>query len=285
MSIQRKFLTPRPPKLKTLTEEQIRILKIVSRNNEYQLDDLLHSTSERVENVIKAYYEEEPLIDDLNNQGIQSNILNDLKYKDFDNKSYEKAIPILIKWLKKEDISDNLKSAIISVLVERPISKQYSFDIIIDIYEKNADKNVPDKFGFQPSLFIAIGNGLIRWVDDKYAAKIFDILKNEKLRLDSFLLSSLANFKKFENRKKAIKVLIEELQKPNLNNGRLLLIISILKKLEAIEARNLIYLFTQYPQNYPRNEKLSLEENYFVTDTNVRNEAKKAIAAFDKIKK
>lgn len=278
---QIEYITPKVV-TKNLTDEQKKILKIFSSNNYLQYQDLIRSTPEQIDRMVKRYYEEKPIIDDLNTLGIQINILSDMKYPDFNKKSYEKAIPTLVDWLKKKDLSYHVKASIIGALIVKPISKQYAFDTIIELF-KTADRNYRDENGFQTDLFIYLGNAFTRWVDDSHANTVFDLLKYKHNKEDGFLLSSLINLKKPENKQNAIELLMNEMQIQDQTNGLLLTSIAALRKLKAIKAKPLLESFTTYPKNYIRTKAMDEKEHGFVSDTEVRNEAKKAIKSFNKI--
>ncbi|MBU3978753.1 hypothetical protein KJ980_07200 [Patescibacteria group bacterium] len=264
-----------------LTKEQIRVLKLISTNN-LDFQNISKSSPEKIDRWVKQYYQDKPVIDDLNNQGVHITKLYDLMYPDFSEEQYIKAIPILVKWLNNNELQNHVKASIIQALIEKPVSKNYAFDAIINIF-KSTDKNYRDEWGFQTDMPMMLGNAFRLWVDDDHAEIIFNLLKNKKFREDDFLLGSLANFKKPENIKKATAFLMKELQKPNIYNARLGAIISTLKKLKAVEARELIYPFTNFPNNYKRTIEIDPKKYGYITDTEIRNEAKKTIAKFDKL--
>lgn len=271
------------PTALNLTKEQIRVLKLIS-TNDLDFQNLSRSSSEKIERWVKQYYQDKPVIDDLNNHGIKITKFYDMLYPNFSEEQFAKAIPILVKWLKNKELHNHIKASIIQALLEKPISKNYAFDIIIDIF-KSTDKNYRDEWGFQTDLPMMLGNAFLRWTDDDHAEIIFNLLRDKKFREDDFLLGSISNFKKPDNIKKATQLLMRELQKPNIYNARLGTILSTLRKLKAVDARELIYPFTDFPNNYKRTIEIDPKKYGYITDTEIRNEAKKTIAKFDKIKK
>lgn len=265
-----------------MTKQQLRVLKILSRNNEPSFKQLLQRPPEHIDRLIKSYYQRKPVIDDLNSHRIKINDLEDMIYPDFKEELFQKALPILVKWLKKEPLPNHVKASIIHVLIEKPIAKKNVFNIIINIY-RSTDPNYRDEWGTKTDLPIFLGNAFLRWADDDHSDIIFKLLDDKKFRDDDFLLSSVSNFKKPENIKKATKLLMQELQKPNLPNARLATIILALRKLKAVEARDLIYPFMNFPNNYKRTIEIDPKKYGYTSDGEVRSEAKKAIAKFDKL--
>lgn len=253
----------RPSAKDKLTKEQLEVLRIMSRN-ELQFQQLLHNSPQKINRWIKLYHFEKPIIEDLNKHGIKVKDLEDLRYPDFDSFFIE-ALPILVKWLKKKTTQYEVKNTIIHILIDKPISKKYAFDAMIDIF-RTADRNYRDKWGFQTSLFVMLGNALMRWVDDDHAPIIFNLLKDEKNKEDNFLLASVANFKKPENIESAKELIGKELLTTR-NNDRLCSVISTLRKLKATETKELIKKFLTHP------------------NSEVKREAKKTIALFDMFEK
>lgn len=265
----------------SFTKEEIAILKAISHNHEGRFQDLLNSGRERLDRIFAQYRQTEPVLDDLEKNGIKINDLEE-PYPALKEDTFRKAIPILLKWLKKESLPYHAKASIIKILIQRPIAKEYTFDTVLDIF-KFSDPNYRDEWGAQTTLPVRLGNALLRWLDDEHAPIIFDLLKEEKFRKDEFLLQALANFKKPENKKKAAQILMQQLQKPNWPNIYLGTIIYTLGKLKALEARSIIESFTNFPANYKRTREISRKEHNYLTDKQIQNDAKKVIAKFNKL--
>jgi flagellin-specific chaperone FliS len=246
-----------------LSSEEIKVLKIISNGSDLQFKLLKDDTPERIKRLVKSYNNRLPLINDLNLHGITIKDISQLHPSQASDDIYKKAVPILVLWLKKKDTDKETKAIIISNLIEKPYSKLYAFDIILDLF-KSTDRNEKDEDGYESILPLYIGNALLRWVDDSYADIILSFLKDKKLRKDNFLLESLGNFKNSENIQKAKEIVIQEL-KSSPDKDRLGAIFVVLKKLKVIEAEKLV-------EPYIKNK-----------DSNIRSEAKKMMHVFEKI--
>jgi hypothetical protein len=276
-----KYFTVYQPDLK---DEEVKILKILSNYNEAQFRSLSNSPRMHIERMINSYYEELPVLKDLKEHGIKVNTLYYLQHLDLDQKVYLRAIPILVKWLKNQKLSQQIKAGIINILISRSVAKKYAFDVIIGEFKKLSKKDTEKKNVYYSTFVIMLGNAFIKWMDDDYAGTLFNLLEDVKYKDNEFLLSSLINFKNPENIELASEILTKKLKEPNLNNTHLFTLITALRKLKVVKARDLILPFVSYPKNYIRNRPLTEEEHGFVSDTEVRNEAKKAIVTFDKMK-
>ncbi|HSX09001.1 MAG TPA: hypothetical protein VLF93_02525 [Candidatus Saccharimonadales bacterium] len=246
-----------------ISSEDIKVLKIISNGSDLQFKLLKEDTPERIKRIVKSYYNRLPLINDLNQHGINIKDISQLHPSQTSDDIYKKTVPILVLWLKKKDTDKETKAIIISNLIEKPYSKQYAFDIILDLF-KSTDRYEKDEDGYESMLPLYIGNALLRWVNDSYADIIFNFLKDKKLREDNFLLESLSNFKNPENVQKAKEIVIKEL-KSEPDKDRLGAIFVVLKKLKVIEAEKLVEIYTKNK------------------DSNIRNEAKKLMRVFEKI--
>ena len=246
-----------------LSSEEIKILKIVSNGSDLRFKQLLNDNPQRIERIIKSYYHRLPVINDLNKHGINVKDLSELHPSSASHDRSIDAVPILVSWLKKRELSKDTKSIIISILIENPISKKYAFDTILDIF-KTVDPNEKDEYGFLSILPIEVGNALLRWVDDAHADVIFNFLKDKKLKDDVFLIASLANFKDPINIQKVKDFVLQEL-KSSPNKELLGGIFVVLKKLKIIEAEKLVEAYTKSK------------------DTDIRNEAKKTLQVFQKV--
>jgi hypothetical protein len=252
-----------------LTKEQKNILKILSNGSDLQYQELIRNESEHIDKLVQLYYQRKPLIDELKAHEIHIKDINNWEFSQLDDDTFKKAIPILITWLKRKDVSYHVKDVIVDVLIESPIAKQYAFDIILQEF-KTANRDYKDEWGYPSTLFMTIGNALLRWVDDKNAAEIFDFLKDKKLKEDNFLLASLANFKKLENTQKAKDILKKELQNKTVGRDRLFTAIATLRRLKLQNAEDVLDLLKPFSTH---------------KDTEIKNEAKKAIAKFEKFSK
>lgn len=274
-----------PSRLTNLTSEQKRILMIVSNNNKHQYELNLYSTPEELDRMIQGYYEEKPIFDDLEKNGIKVNTLDNMLLKDFDEKLYIKAIPILLKWLKKDDLPNSTKAEIVKAIGSRPVSKEYAFDAIIDEFKKLDKDALRKKEGFYNWYVIVVGNVFTRWMDDNYADSLFKLLEDEKYKDNSFLIFALTKFKKQENREKAIKFSMNELNSPNHNNEAIANLIYVLQKYKAVQAKKLIESFLDFPKSYKRIiSQTDRKEFQLVEDKHVRKAAQKAINSFTKLK-
>lgn len=270
---------------KSLTKEEMDILRILSRNNKYQLQSLVKSSKERLDRILREYYQRQPIVEDLRNHGIIMSDLYDPRYPEFKDEWYEKAVPLLVEWLKKGSLSYNTRASIMHVLLEIPNSKKLTFDIVLDIY-KTVDIKKKDDWGYHTQLPMMLGNAVMRWADDEHAESIFNLLQDKRLkenREDGWFLQGMTNFKKPENAKKAIDILVQRLDKSNLPNAELWTLLYCLRKLKAVEAREIIEPFTRFPGNYKRTIELDPKVYGYTSNGEVRAEAKKAIAKFDKI--
>src|SRR3990167_1872865 len=99
--------------MKQLTKEELSVLKILSRNNEPSFQLLLRRSPEQIDRLIKLYYQRKPIIEDLKNKGIKINDLGDMMFNDFKKESFKGALPLLVEWLKKKDLSYHVKASII----------------------------------------------------------------------------------------------------------------------------------------------------------------------------
>ncbi len=266
---------------KDLTDEEMKILKILSKNNSYQLQSLVERPFEKIKEIINNYYQRKPVIDSLNAAGIKIKDLDYFLYPDYKKEINEKSLTILADWLKKDHLSDDAKSTIIHVLINFPTAKKYIFDSVLERY-KSADPNYINKLGYKTGIPIELGNAVIRWVDDTHAETVFSLLKSKKFRDDGWLISSMANFKKTENVKRATALVVKKLEESNLSNAQLWTFINILRKLKAVKTKMIIYPFTNFPHNYKRTIKLDPKKVGYTSDGEVKAEAKKAIAKFDK---
>jgi hypothetical protein len=169
-------------------------------------------------------------------------------------------------------------------MMARKISKKYAFDNLIRLY-KSIDFEYRDKWGYKTELPGVIANVFLRWTDDKHFAEIMSLIHEDKISmLDTLLLTALYKFKDFAHRKIAIRFLKNELQKPNQPNVRLITIIATLRKLKAVDAREIIYPFATFPKNSTRTKDFDPRIYGHYSEGDVRREAKKAIAVFDKLK-
>ncbi len=294
MKLKIKHVIPHPL-VTHVTEEQKRVLKIVTRNNEHQLDMWMHTSKEKIEKLVHAFYTRKPFIDDLNKNNIPVNDLNDLQYPEF-LKYFYQALPIFVRWLQEVLVPLPVKSTALNIIVNistnhkelLPLSKKLVFDTVLDLYETtdkdywdeklNTPKNI-DLMNFVNNL----DNAIFRWADDAHAQVLLDFIKEEGNWHNSLLLESLANFREQENKKRAIVILMRELQVPKLRKVQLVSIIKTLRKLNASEAKEIIYPFSEFPKNY-KPQKITFGimgyEND-VSDAEVRNEAQKAISKFE----
>jgi hypothetical protein len=249
---------------------------IISNNNKYQYEMRLDSTPEQIESMIKNYYEQKPILDELKDNGIVVTTLYYMRLKDsnqsfyVDESIFLKAMPILITWLKKDKLSYVTKSEIVSVLIDRSVSKQHTFGLFLSLFKSVDRDNLLEK-EFKSHLCANLGIAFTRWTDDENVATVFALINDKSINNDeyrlSFLLESLANLKESENRKKAIKILMKELQIPNRSNMLIYTTITSLRKLKAVEAEALIEPYISHENR------------------DVRNDAKKAIRSFEKIKR
>jgi len=268
-----------PKKLVNLTEDQKKVLMILSNNNKYQYEDLLHSTPEDLNRMIQGYYEEKPILDDLSKHGVKVSTLYYLLAKDFDEKSYEKAIPILIHWLQKEDVSNTTKAEIVKALGSRLVSKPYSFDVILDQFKKLSTEDLQRREGFYNWYVIILGNIISSWIDDAHADTLFNLLESDKNRDNSFLLYALAKLKNAENKQKAISLAINELNQPNHSNEAIVNLMGILKQFKVSQSKKLIESFLEFPKNYTR----KTYKNGFgtVKDKDIRKVAQKTLSSLE----
>ncbi len=267
---------------KSLTDEEMRIVKILSRGNKYQLQSLVERPIDQIRTIIADYYQRKPIVEALNAGGIKINLLGDFLYPEYKNAVADKTVTILVDWLKKDSLAYDVKISIIGVLIEFPIAKKYAFDMIIEFY-KSADPNYTNERGYKTGIPIELGNAMLRWVDDVHAETVFDLLESKKFNDDGWLIRSLANLKRPDNVKKAIKILLQKLKKPNLPNSKLWTFIYVLRKLKAVETRKIVYPFTNFPENYVRTIEIDPQKYGYTSNGEVRAEAKKAIIKFDTI--
>src|SRR4051794_29932753 len=108
MNITKSNLLPKPTN-KKLTPDQLSVLKILSRGNVHQMDLLLKRSPEQIERMIKHFYQRQLVVKDLKQHGFSVNDLQDLLYPEFDDSQILEALPILIKWLKKENLNPGVK--------------------------------------------------------------------------------------------------------------------------------------------------------------------------------
>lgn len=249
-----------------LTENQIHILKILSKGNDYIFNTFLERSSKDIDRLINLYLLRKPLLDDLNNHGIHISDIDDLSNPKMDAKTFADALPILVSWLNKPHVSYHVREVIVNTLIAKPISKQYIFDKILEEF-KTQDRNYKDDLNSGSTYFMILGNALMRWVDDSHADVIFKLLEDKKYSDDNFLLFSTVNFKEPKNRDRAKDMLISELEQNGIDDDRILTIITAMRKLNAVEEKDLIHFYIASK------------------NTDIRNEAKKTIAKFDKIEK
>lgn len=301
MTFRIKQLIPKPP-VENVTVEEKKILQIVTRGNKYQLDLLMHTSKEKIEKLVQGYYERRPFIDKLKKNNIPINDLDDLQFTGF-HKYYIQVLPIFKKWISDNNVPIEIKSHIIHICLNNAgnykefnqISKETLFDLILDIYKNTKRFEFSKEKPLDVSLLsmdMSLGNAITRWADDDHAVSIFALYNDPKNKNDYNLLNSFPKFKHTKNKKKAIEIVMRELQQQELKNRQIANLIVILRKLNAVDAKDVIFPFIEFPKNYNK-KKLSYYLDYkrrrvierdSATDIQVRNEAKKAIAKFDKIK-
>src|SRR5580704_18068383 len=131
-----------------VTEEQKEVLKRITPS-EFSYNSIIPSSPQRINCIIGRYYQQKPVIEDL----VKSNInithdLNDLNYPEYYEAMYRKAVPILVKWLNKKDLSNAVKAIIIKILLARKLSKEQAFDTIIEVYQTPGAEQL-DEWGFR----------------------------------------------------------------------------------------------------------------------------------------
>jgi len=246
-----------------LRDEQKNVLKIISSNDvSYQM--LLRNPTERVNRIVKNYYLRKPVIDDLNKNGVRVRDVEFAHPHYSGKKTFQKAMPILVKWLKNKDLNYHVKSSIAHVLVENSIAKQYAFDTIIDEY-KMVDRTYKDEWDYITDYTVFLGNAFIKWTDDSYAPIIFNLLDEKRFENDAWLLYSLKNLKKPENIARAKSILLDRLKRHPQDYKLLLTIIETLRKLKAVESKE------------------TLQQLLSLPEMEVRREVKKTLIEFDKL--
>jgi hypothetical protein len=246
------------------TSEQIEVLKAISRT-EWQYQRYINSPPKYLDIWVRRYFQIKPVLDDLHTHGIK--VLDVSRLDVVDENTYKKAVPILVKWYKTDELSYSSKNCIVSILILNLYSKAYAFDEIIKQYKSvNYDYKDEDGRWDGDGYAMAMENAFIKWMDDSYAPILFAILAQSKFQWRLLLYLSFTKFKKPENKKKAVEILIDRLKENHDQKvGHPGILIEMLRKLKAVEAKDLI---TEYLAD-PNGE--------------IRREAKKTIAAFDKL--
>lgn len=193
-----------------------------------------------------------PVIEDLNNHGFKVSDVMDLRF--LPKERYRKAVPILLTWLRKAESLDAKESIVRTLSI--PWSKPESVKLIIQ------------EFFIQPPVDTSykwvLGNALAIISDDSIFEYLINILMNKDHgKSREMVVLALANMKNDKNREKSTDLLIDFLQNEELVSHAIL----TLSKLNAIKAKKYIELYLSH--------KIA----------GYRNEAKKAIAKFDKIPK
>lgn len=162
---------------------------------------------------------------------------------------YKKAVPILLKWLKKiedEDIKEEIVRTL-SMPWAKPIAAKPFIEEFIDAPNEALS-----------SLKWAIGNGLSIVADDSVFEEIVNLVKNKKHGKSREMLAvALGNM----STPQAISVLIDLLKDEEVAGHAIM----GLRKLNAIKARPFLDSFLNHPKLW------------------IRNQAKKTITKFDKI--
>ncbi len=255
----------RPSIKNQLTQEQLKVLRAISRNDlDYQ--NLIHADVGKVKRWIEQYLQRRPVIDDLNKVGVIVKDLDHLvspSYKE--NELLFNSIPVLIKWLKKRTLPCHVKTTIARLLINLPVLKTEAIRVFFRVYPK-VNCNLRDDLNNGDQLCQFLENGLVFWIDDFYADKLFKMIGGNKHKWRVLLYLAFTKFKKAENRKKAINFLTDRLAEClDRKDGYATVPLEVLRKLKAKETTGLIRRFLQH-QN-----------------ADVRSEAKKTIKSFEKL--